>query len=76
VKTLFLAPVTFEDILRCYLIAQIAQDPLPSSPRFFSILFPFLLENTLDILAPVYDYGPFEIDPTRAFIFLPRLGGI
>jgi hypothetical protein len=79
VKTLFLAPVTFEDILRCYLIAQIAQDPLLSflsSPRFFSILFPFLLENTLDILAPVYDYGPFEIDPTRAFIFLPRLGGI
>ena len=75
-KTLFLAPVSFEDILRCNLIAQIAQDPLPSSPQFFSILFPFWLENTPDDLALIGVFGHLEIDPARAFIFLPPLGSI
>jgi hypothetical protein len=35
-----------------------------------------LLENTPDDLALFGVLGRLEIDPTRAFIFLPRLGGI
>jgi hypothetical protein len=65
VKTLICAPVTFKDILGHYLIAQIAQVPLLpllSSARFFSILFPFLLENTLDDLALLGVFGPSEVD--------------
>src|SRR5215211_4540072 len=48
----------------------------PVVAAVFSILFPFLLESTPDNLAPIGVFGPLEIDLARAFIFLPRLGGI